>query len=114
MSGSGYRLVPSLQIHAMQEKKPFPVIDTELARSLVANQFPHWAGLPVSAVASGGWDNRSFRLGRHMLVRMPSGADHAGQVAKEHRWLPRLAPLLPLVIPEPLAMGKPGLAYPWH
>lgn len=49
-----------------------------------------------------------------MLVRMPSAADYAGQVAKEQRWLPQLAPLLPLVIPEPLAMGKPALAYPWH
>lgn len=98
----------------MQEKKPFPVINADLARSLVADQFPQWAGLPVSAVACSGWDNRTFRLGRHMLVRMPSAADYAGQVAKEHRWLPQLAPLLPLAIPEPLAMGKPARAYPWH
>jgi len=114
MSGSGYRLIPQPKIHAMQGTNTFPVIDAALARSLVADQFPHWAGLPVRLVARSGWDNRTFRLGRHMLVRMPSAADYVGQVAKEHRWLPQLAPLLPLVIPEPLAMGTPALAYPWH
>nr|WP_114517330.1 phage major tail tube protein [Wolbachia endosymbiont of Cylisticus convexus] len=35
---------------------------------------------------------------------MPSAAKYAMQVEKEQKWLPRLAPLLPLSIPEPLAM----------
>ncbi|MFS0755285.1 aminoglycoside phosphotransferase family protein [Noviherbaspirillum sp. 1P10PC] len=98
----------------MQEKNPPPMIDAALARSLVADQFPHWAGLPLELGPRSGWDNRTFRLGRHMLVRMPSGAAYAQQVKKEHRWLPQLAPLLPLAIPRPLAMGSPGRAYPWH
>jgi aminoglycoside phosphotransferase (APT) family kinase protein len=34
-------------------------------------------------------------------------------VDKEHRWLPRLAPHLPLAIPVPLALGQPGEGYPW-
>ena len=33
---------------------------------------------------------------------------------KEYQWLPRLAPLLPLAIPVPLAKGTPGEGYPWH
>src|SRR5207249_4836896 len=37
-----------------------------------------------------------------------------GQVEKEHRWLPRLAPHLPLAIPLPLAKGVPAEGYPWH
>ena len=90
------------------------MIDAALARSLVADQFPHWAGLPLEPGRRSGWDNRTFRLGRHMLVRMPSGADYAEQVKKEHRWLPQLAPLLPLAIPRPLGMGRPGRIYPWH
>lgn len=98
----------------MQEKEPIPPIDASLARSLVADQFPQWAELPLGSVSRSGWDNRTFRLGQHMLVRMPSSADYAGQVKKEHRWLPQLAPLLPLAIPRPLAMGCPGRAYPWH
>ena len=33
---------------------------------------------------------------------------------KEHRWLPKFAPHLPLSIPAPLAKGTPGEGYPWH
>ncbi|MGG2476391.1 phosphotransferase, partial [Rhizobium sp. BR5] len=40
-----------------------------------------------------GWDNRSFRLGDDMLIRLPSAARYVAQVEKEHRWLPVLAPL---------------------
>lgn len=114
LRSSRYKLIPQPQIPVMQEKNLISTIDAALVRSLVADQFPQWAGLAVSAVARSGWDNRTFRLGRYLLVRMPSAADYAGQVAKEHRWLPQLAPLLPLVIPEPLVMGKPSLGYPWH
>ena len=90
------------------------VIDAELARSLVAGQFPHWSGLPVEPVAEGGWDNRTFHLGPHMAVRLPSAAPYAAQVEKEHRWLPVLARSLPLAIPVPLTMGEPALGYPWR
>jgi aminoglycoside phosphotransferase (APT) family kinase protein len=61
----------------------------------------------------GGWDNRTFRLGARLSVRLPSAAAFAPQVEKEHRWLPILASHLPLPIPEPLAMGAPGEGYPW-
>jgi aminoglycoside phosphotransferase (APT) family kinase protein len=89
------------------------VIDDTLVRRLVTTQFPQWADLSVRPVALGGWDNRTFHLGEHMLVRMPSAADYAVQVEREHRWLPRLAPLLPLPIPAPLAIGEPADGYPW-
>ncbi|MEZ4520806.1 MAG: hypothetical protein R3A46_04025 [Thermomicrobiales bacterium] len=36
------------------------------------------------------------------------------QIEREYRWLPTLAPHLPLAIPVPLAMGEPGEGYPWH
>ncbi|MER9426129.1 aminoglycoside phosphotransferase family protein [Mesorhizobium sp. M0317] len=93
---------------------PKPTIDTDLVRRLVNAQFPQWRHLPVRPVAFGGWDNRTFHLGSDMTVRLPSAAPYALQVEKEHRWLPRLAPLLPLPIPVPLAMGEPGEGYPWH
>jgi aminoglycoside phosphotransferase (APT) family kinase protein len=95
-------------MHADQVK-----IDVSLVRELVAAQFPHWADLPIRPVERSGWDNRTFHLGEHMTVRLPSGAAYARQVEKEHRWLPRLAPLLPLPIPVPLALGAPALGYPW-
>ena len=89
-------------------------IDDTLVRRLVTTQFPQWADFPVRPVALGGCDNRIFHLGEHMLVRLPSAADYAVQVEKEQRWLPRLAPLLPLPIPAPLAIGEPADGYPWR
>lgn len=89
------------------------IIDAALVRRLVERQFPGWASLPVEPVRPGGWDNRTLRLGEAMCVRLPSAEAYASQVEKEHRWLPSLAPLLPLTIPTPLAMGKPALGYPW-
>jgi aminoglycoside phosphotransferase (APT) family kinase protein len=91
-----------------------PEISPELVHRLVARQFPRWAGLPVRDVAVNGWDNRTFRLGDDLLVRLPSAATYAAQVEKEQRWLPRLAPLLPLPIPVPLAQGGPEAGYPWN
>jgi aminoglycoside phosphotransferase (APT) family kinase protein len=88
-------------------------IDVTLARRLVAGQFPKWADLPIAPVAPGGWDNRTFRLGKRLLVRLPSAEHYAPQVEKEQRWLPSLAPRLPLAIPLPAAMGVPGEGYPW-
>lgn len=89
-----------------------PAIDAQLARRLVGNQFPQWADLPVTPVEHGGVDNRTFRLGERMTVRLPSADSYALQVDKEQRWLPVLAPQLPLPIPTPVAMGVPGEGYP--
>jgi aminoglycoside phosphotransferase (APT) family kinase protein len=88
-------------------------IDNTLIHYLVESQFPQWKDLLIQPVASGGWDNRTFHLGEHMLVRLPSAADYAIQVEKEHQWLPKLAPFLPLSVPEPIVMGEPGNGYPW-
>ncbi|MDT4989977.1 MAG: hypothetical protein QOI74_4071 [Micromonosporaceae bacterium] len=87
-------------------------VDATLARRLVAAQFPQWADLPIRPVATSGWDNQTFHLGSTMSVRLPSAAEYALAVDKEHRWLPVLAPCLPLPIPVPLAKGVPGEGYP--
>ena len=89
-------------------------IDLSLVRALILAQFPHWANLPIEPVARGGWDHRTFRLGEEMTVRLPSADRYSAQVEKEHRWLPKFGPLLPLPIPVPLAMGAPGHGYPWN
>ena len=88
-------------------------LDVDLVRRLVATQFPQWADLPVRPVEHDGWDNRTFRLGEEMSVRLPSASPYRHQPAKEQRWLPVLAPLLPLPIPTPLASGVPGHGYPY-
>lgn len=84
-----------------------------LVRRLVAEQFPPWADLPVEPVAQSGWDNLTFRLGSDLSARLPSAQRYVAQVVKEHRWLPRLAPHLPLPVPRPVTMGAPGQGYPW-
>ena len=96
----------------MTETKRIP-FDADLARRLVAGQFPQWAHLPVRPVLFGGKNNTTFHLGDEMSVRLPSARAYVAQVEKEQAWLPRLAPLLPLPIPEPVGLGEPGEGYPW-
>ena len=88
-------------------------LDESLVRRLITTQFPQWAHLPITPAVPQGWDNRTFRLGEEMSVRLPSAAGYVPQVAKIHRYLPQLAPLLPLPIPLPLAQGEPGEGYPF-
>jgi len=88
-------------------------IDEALARRLVDSQFPRWSHLPIEGVELDGWDNRTFRLGSELTVRLPTGDWYAKQVEKEQQWLPVLAPRLPLPIPTPAARGAPGAGYPY-
>src|SRR5947209_7891158 len=85
----------------------YGVIDTSLVRRLIASQFPQWKELSIDPVTTSGWDNRTFHLGKDKSVRLPSAAEYELQVEKEHQWLPKLAPKLPLPIPIPIAMGHP-------
>lgn len=82
---------------------------------LVAGQFPRWADEVVRPVGKPGVDNSTFRLGETMMVRLPRFERWVGQVTREQRWLPYLAPHVPLPIPKPLAQGEPaaGFPYPW-
>lgn len=88
-------------------------ITVPFVRRLVAGQFPQWADLSITPAEPQGWDNRTFRLGPTMSVRLPSAQGYTSQIEKEHRWLPYLAPQLPLPIPVPLARGAPAEGYPW-
>lgn len=89
-------------------------IDIHLACRLIAAQFPQWVDLPIQPIKPEGGDNKTFRLGDQMTIRLPRAREYSHQVKKEQYWLPKLAPLLPLPIPTPLAMGKPTEEYPWH
>lgn len=89
------------------------MIDERLARRLVDSQFPRWADLPVRPVDVSGVDNRTFRLGDELSIRLPAGEWYSLQVEKEQRWLPVLAPRLPVPIPVPVARGEPDLGYPY-
>ena len=88
------------------------VVDASLARRLVDSQFPQWASLPLVPVPVQGWDNRTFRLGDALNVRLPSAPSYAAQVDKEQRWLPTARPAPPPAHPRPGRSGVPGLGYP--
>lgn len=88
--------------------------DVPLVRSLLETQFPQWADFFLERVQSAGTDNALYRLGDDKVVRLPRIDWVVGQMDKEQYWLPRLAPNLPLAIPEPLAKGKPDESYPWE
>jgi aminoglycoside phosphotransferase (APT) family kinase protein len=90
-------------------------ITADLVSALVRAQFPRWGDLPVEAVPRQGWDNRTFRLGDQLSVRLPSAEGYVAAVEKEDRCLPILARHLPLPVPTPVATGKPadGYPFPW-
>jgi aminoglycoside phosphotransferase (APT) family kinase protein len=87
-------------------------IDVPLVRRLLEQQLPELGSLPL-AMLDEGWDNQLFRLGESYVVRLPRRAASAVLVEHEHRWLPELAPRLPLPVPAPIYFGRPGSGYPW-
>ncbi len=87
-------------------------ISADLVRALIADQFPPLAGLPVEPLAFG-WDNALFLVGDSLVARLPRRLAGVALVESEQRWLPALAPGLPLPIPAPIHCGVPGAGYPW-
>jgi aminoglycoside phosphotransferase (APT) family kinase protein len=87
-------------------------VTPKLVRHLLREQHRDLAGLPVELLANG-WDNVVFRLGDELAVRMPRRDAAAAILRNEQRWLPVLAPHLPLPVPEPVRTGEPGSGYPW-
>jgi aminoglycoside phosphotransferase (APT) family kinase protein len=88
-------------------------IDEALVRALVGAQFPEWADLPIRRIEPSGTVNTIFRLGDDLAARLPRRAGPTLPGSKELEWLPKLAPLLPVDVPVPVAQGRPTAAYPW-
>jgi aminoglycoside phosphotransferase (APT) family kinase protein len=87
-------------------------VDKDLVRSLLMSQHPDLAELPLSYFKAG-WDNVLWRLGDDLQVRLPRRYAAAWLTLHEQRWLPQLAPLLPLPVPSPVRIGSPAAEYPW-
>jgi aminoglycoside phosphotransferase (APT) family kinase protein len=88
------------------------VVVTETVRGLLRAQHPDLSALPLQEIAAG-WDNFIFRLGEGMLIRLPRRFASVAMLEHEQRWLPAIAPQLPVPVPALLRMGKPGNQYPW-
>jgi aminoglycoside phosphotransferase (APT) family kinase protein len=88
-------------------------IPVALVRSLIDTQFPQWRELTLTRVESSGTDNAIFRLGPDLAVRLPRVVSATVHISKECRWLPVLAPHLPLATPVPVAQGVASAEYPW-
>ena len=89
-------------------------IDAALVRRLLASQMPEIAERALAIVEPWGTDNAIWRLGDDLVVRLPRIKWAIGQVDFESEWLPRIAPHLPVAIPEPFAIGEPGEGYPYR
>jgi aminoglycoside phosphotransferase (APT) family kinase protein len=107
-----HRLTCRAMPHAMHADEV--LTDAALVRRLVDHQFPQWADLPVTPIDDHGTDHLLYRLGDDLLIRMPRIAWAADQAELEGRWLPVLAPHLPLALPEQVALGEPALGYPFR
>ncbi len=86
--------------------------DSAMVIALLQEQHHDLAELPVVEIGEG-WDNKLFRLGSELVVRLPRRAASAALIEHEQRWLPRLVPRLPLPVPVPLRLGRPGAGFPW-
>ena len=93
-------------------KEPFE-ITIDLARKLIDEQFPEFASLLITSVEKQGHDNRTYRLGNDMLIRMPTAESYALKVPKEQELLPKIAPYLKVSIPVPIKMGSACKDYPF-
>jgi len=89
-------------------------VDDALVRRLLATQLPQLADLPLTRIEAWGTDHAIFRLGDDLSVRLPKIGWAAKQGEKESRWLPVLAPQLPIEVPVPLVIGEPADDYPFR
>ena len=88
-------------------------IEQALVRRLIVAQFPGWLDLPLRRIEPSGTVNAIFRLGDELSVRLPRLNGPTAPGSKEFEWLPKLAPLLPMEVPVPIAQGRPSDEYPW-
>ncbi|MEP7764130.1 aminoglycoside phosphotransferase family protein [Sanguibacter sp. 25GB23B1] len=88
-------------------------IDADLVRTLLADQQPDLAWLPLRLAAEG-WDNATWRLGDSLAVRLPRRAASSALVHNEQHCLPLLAARIDLPLPVPVYSGVPSGLFPWH
>jgi aminoglycoside phosphotransferase (APT) family kinase protein len=85
-------------------------------RELVDAQFPQWRALAIRPVDSAGTVNAIFRIGDHLVARLPLEPDDPALVRRdlecEATAARELAGRTRFPTPEPVALGEPGAGYP--
>ncbi len=96
------------------QNKPAAEIDitVDMVRELLTEQMPDLAHLDIVSGPCG-WDNCLFRVGSSFAARLPRRQMGAMLVEAEQRWLPLLAPSLPLPIAAPVRSGVANQRFPW-
>jgi len=87
-------------------------ISEALVMALLREQHPDLVDLGVR-FQDNGWDSAIYRLGEDLAVRLPRRAICAALLPDELRWLPLIAPHLPLPVSAAERVGAPGVGYPW-
>ncbi len=111
MTTAGQAASPAVSVLSLP--MPTPEVTADLVRDLLRDQHPDLAGLPIRKV-SGGWGNQMWRLGDELAVRVQRMDPTPELQLKERRWLPALAPRLPLPVPAPVRFGEPSERFPKH
>lgn len=88
------------------------VPDSQLVTRLLRDQAPQLADLPVLPSGASGSSNWVFRLGESLAIRLPRSDSYVADLLNEVRWLPHIAPRLPVAAPNVVAIGQPGPAFP--
>lgn len=95
-----------------QPWEPEREVSIELARALVAAQFPELAGAAAEPFGTG-WDNTAYLFDRTWVFRFPRRTIAVELIRNESALLPSLAKRLPLAVPDPVFVGEPSDAFPW-
>jgi aminoglycoside phosphotransferase (APT) family kinase protein len=87
-------------------------IDAATVRALLAEQFPQLAAANLAPLAEG-WDNAVWLVDDCWAFRFPRRAVAVPLLEREIGVLRHVAPRVPIPVPEPIFVGRPGAGYPW-
>jgi aminoglycoside phosphotransferase (APT) family kinase protein len=96
----------------MREWTAEVMVDETQARRLITGQFPEVPAASMRVLGEG-WDNTAWFVDERWVFRFPRRAVAIPGFERELAALPRLAPLLPLPVPDPVFQGRPTEDFPW-
>lgn len=91
---------------------PERLVDAGTARRLLREQFPDLALTSIEPLGEG-FDVTVYLVDGTWAVRFPRREVAVPTLAREVALLPALAPRLPVAVPVPQLLGRPGDDYPW-